>query len=480
MKNLIVVFCCVFCLNSFGQVGIGTTMPDPSALLEINSTTQGLLTPRMTTAQRLAISNPANGLLVYDLTENSFFFFEDNSWESMDPIKRRTKYKLVQSIADLQEELTAGSGSSYLLQTDFLYEINGLINFDFPINLNGAYIEGVDSSSDVLRNNTSGALFQGSSGGGLRNLTISGNGKQLFNITGNTSDLLLINNTVIAGASNVGTLSGLGTVFLSVTQYVGNGTGLTIDNIANFFVSNIFWTASNTGTFMRFTGTFSNLQMNGGRIEAGNSEIGIDVSSNPTITNDATLAQLSFVGNGILVSRYTTGSYTGFNFTKDWNVNCSGIPTETDEVSSGNIYYGGAVVDFYSQSVTAASGTPFSLGSTNNFVASNLFRFRSADNNNDLIYEGKKSRSIQISVSISLRVYDAAGEFYAFAIAQNGSIVNETTSLIRIDDDLQIQSVALNGVLAVNPNDRIEIFATRYNGGGTDTIRVYSQNISVR
>lgn len=48
-------------------VGIGTTTftPDGSALLELRSTTQGLLAPRMTAAQRAAIANPAPGLLVY-------------------------------------------------------------------------------------------------------------------------------------------------------------------------------------------------------------------------------------------------------------------------------------------------------------------------------------------------------------------------------------------------------------------------------
>ena len=47
------------------QTGIGTTTPDASAKLDISSTSKGLLVPRMTSTQRLAISLPANGLLVY-------------------------------------------------------------------------------------------------------------------------------------------------------------------------------------------------------------------------------------------------------------------------------------------------------------------------------------------------------------------------------------------------------------------------------
>ena len=50
------------------QTGIGTTYPDSSARLEVSSTTQGFLPPRMTTAQRDAITSPAPGLLVYNTT----------------------------------------------------------------------------------------------------------------------------------------------------------------------------------------------------------------------------------------------------------------------------------------------------------------------------------------------------------------------------------------------------------------------------
>jgi hypothetical protein len=50
---------------SYVQVGVGTNSPHASAALDIESTTKGLLTPRMTAAQRAAIGTPANGLVVY-------------------------------------------------------------------------------------------------------------------------------------------------------------------------------------------------------------------------------------------------------------------------------------------------------------------------------------------------------------------------------------------------------------------------------
>jgi uncharacterized protein (TIGR02145 family) len=52
------------------QVGVGTTSPDNSAALEVKATDKGLLPPRMTEAERDAISNPAEGLTIYNTDDN--------------------------------------------------------------------------------------------------------------------------------------------------------------------------------------------------------------------------------------------------------------------------------------------------------------------------------------------------------------------------------------------------------------------------
>lgn len=71
--------------TSASRFGIGTPAPNVSALVEMASTTGGLLIPRMTTAQRTAIATPANGLLVYDLTINCLFFYNAAlaAWQSL-------------------------------------------------------------------------------------------------------------------------------------------------------------------------------------------------------------------------------------------------------------------------------------------------------------------------------------------------------------------------------------------------------------
>ncbi len=67
-----------------GNVGIGTTTPAASAQLDMSSTTKGFLPPRMTAAQRIAISSPAEGLLVYQ-TDGSkgYYYFISGMWTTL-------------------------------------------------------------------------------------------------------------------------------------------------------------------------------------------------------------------------------------------------------------------------------------------------------------------------------------------------------------------------------------------------------------
>jgi len=61
-------------------VGINNDNPDPSAILDVASTTQGVLVSRMNSTQRDAILNPATGLLIYNTTTNTFWFYDSSSW----------------------------------------------------------------------------------------------------------------------------------------------------------------------------------------------------------------------------------------------------------------------------------------------------------------------------------------------------------------------------------------------------------------
>jgi len=70
-----------------GSIGIGVSSIDPSAIMDLNSTTKGFLPPRMTSTERDAIVSPATGLLVFNTTTNGYDFNFGTSgtpqWESV-------------------------------------------------------------------------------------------------------------------------------------------------------------------------------------------------------------------------------------------------------------------------------------------------------------------------------------------------------------------------------------------------------------
>jgi hypothetical protein len=63
------------------SVGLGTITPDASAILDLTSTTQGMLNPRMTQTQRNAIAAPATGLFIYNTTSSHFNFWDGATWQ---------------------------------------------------------------------------------------------------------------------------------------------------------------------------------------------------------------------------------------------------------------------------------------------------------------------------------------------------------------------------------------------------------------
>ena len=71
----------IFSIALFSQsVGIGTSTPDTSAMLDISSTTKGFLIPRMTTAQRDAITSPVQGLKIFNTDDRCEDTYDGQKW----------------------------------------------------------------------------------------------------------------------------------------------------------------------------------------------------------------------------------------------------------------------------------------------------------------------------------------------------------------------------------------------------------------
>jgi len=86
MKNIFTLLAAVLLTaTTYAQIGINNETPDASAVLDVTSTTAGLLMPRMTNAQRQAISNPAAGLQVFvtDFDGGSFMFYDGTTWGTL-------------------------------------------------------------------------------------------------------------------------------------------------------------------------------------------------------------------------------------------------------------------------------------------------------------------------------------------------------------------------------------------------------------
>ena len=100
IRNFISFFiACFFGMISHAQVGVGTTTPQ--AALDVSSTTKGILIPRMTTAQRNAISSPQVSTLVFDTDLGDFYTYTSTGWLALVP-KPSSKINQVFSKSSLQ------------------------------------------------------------------------------------------------------------------------------------------------------------------------------------------------------------------------------------------------------------------------------------------------------------------------------------------------------------------------------------------
>ena len=69
-----------FVVKPSGNVGIGTTSPNANAILDLTSTTKPFMPPRMTEAERDAVSSPTAGMVIYNSTDDVLNFHDGESW----------------------------------------------------------------------------------------------------------------------------------------------------------------------------------------------------------------------------------------------------------------------------------------------------------------------------------------------------------------------------------------------------------------
>jgi len=136
LYTLLFVFALLIGIKSYSQQGTAVNAtgadPDNSAMLDVSSANKGMLLPRMTSVQRLAIGSPAKGLLVYqtDGTEG-FYYYEGSAWTRLASGTFTESDPSVSTITGLVKSngstiSAAVSGTDYLLPTG---SAAGLTNF---------------------------------------------------------------------------------------------------------------------------------------------------------------------------------------------------------------------------------------------------------------------------------------------------------------------------------------------------------------
>jgi len=88
MRTIITFLLCMCCAMGYSQEGVAIntsgSAPDASAILDLQSSSKGILTPRMTEAQKNAVSSPATGLLIYQTNGTSgFYYYTGTAWTEL-------------------------------------------------------------------------------------------------------------------------------------------------------------------------------------------------------------------------------------------------------------------------------------------------------------------------------------------------------------------------------------------------------------
>ncbi len=286
--------------NSFpnnGSAGIGTKTPAPSAILEMKSTTKGVLTPRMTKAQRDAISAPATGLLIYQTDNDPGFYYHNGfGWFGMSNGANKNL-----------SNLTAPTALNANLQPQgsYTYDLGASTNSWKDLYLNGdVYMDGERWITNYYTNN-----FLGRQAG---NNTMWGES----NVGVGTSSLM--SNTY--GSDN--TATGAWTLSANTSGYknVANGYGaLTLNSSGteNTAIGNVsmYWnTIGAANTAIGSTSLVSNTT------GYGNSAIGYEALFNNTTGTYNTAVGFDALGkNTDAMWNTAVGTAAGAKYAMGWN-----------------------------------------------------------------------------------------------------------------------------------------------------------------
>ena len=315
MKKLLILFAIFTTFATMAQsVGINAdgSAANTSAMLDVSSTTKGLLPPRMTTVQRDAISSPAEGLVIYNTTTKGLEFKSSTGWVSLTTISVGTiggsSNANAATITSGVLSLTPADGTNGGIVTNGTQTFAGAKTFNMDLNVNGLTL-GMGAGSvatntatglQALNANTTGyqntangfnALFSNTTG---NYNTANGSNSLALNTTGRENSAYGVNalNTNTTGPQN--TAYGNGALTSNTTGSNNTAIGY-IANVASGALTNA--TAIGNGAIVAASNT----------IQLGNTSV-TNVKTSGTLTAGAVTYPNAHGTSGQVLS--TTGSGT--------------------------------------------------------------------------------------------------------------------------------------------------------------------------
>lgn len=161
---LLSILLLVFANCDSQNIGVGTGTPNASALLDITSTTKGLLIPRMTSVQRTNIATPATGLLVFDTDTKTIWAYDGAAWKNLYSVSGSLSLPFSQTINTVTSALQVtnqglGAALEGVTTNEFGIGITARANSAYGWGLN-AFTNGPGGTS-VRSTTDSGIAFHG-------------------------------------------------------------------------------------------------------------------------------------------------------------------------------------------------------------------------------------------------------------------------------------------------------------------------------
>lgn len=457
--NLKQIFLLIFLYIStlaHSQIGIGTTTPDPSSILDINSITSGLLIPRLTTSQRNAITAPANGLQIYNTDNNTFDIYSDG-WKSF-AYSRNTNLVYVYSLADLPTPVAG----QIVLDGTKMYVFSGMVDISPNyITLNDAGLRGTDPQKDGVLSSVSGAV--------LRSVDTS-IFMENFTVIPFSSSTTAYNFSDSTGTKFCNVFSGCSVVEIIPTLGVGQVSGFN----AVTFIQN-YWKATDglkiTGNIGKFTSSFCFITgiSNGSGLEflAGLTADDVDLSNNYFIytgQNGITISGSANVDRGILTSNMFRGVTNPLNgainsYSPGWSMRQN--TNIADSRAFSFIYFNNNPT---STTLTTV-GTFYKIEGTTSIV--NEKRFTAT--NNRITFNDKVPITGKISVVIGAKS-PAANCDFSIGIAKNGVMIAAPIASMAAAANNQSFQITLNTEVDLTTNDYIEVFIKKNNSNTSSII----------